>query len=88
MDLLFSKYASPFLLLDQMISCGRFYEFVLEFINLENERQEYEFWLHKVWDKSFNEFKESIEPKKEVSAESLETTVNNSKSILSNFVPQ
>lgn len=88
MDLLFSKYASPFLLLDQMISCGRFLEFVVEFIDLENERIQYEFWLHRVWDKSFNEFKEEIKPKNVIPAENLETTINNSKNILINFVPQ
>lgn len=88
MDLLFSKYASPFLFIDEMISCGRFFEFVIEFISMENERQEYDFWLHRVFDKSFDEFRKEIEPKKEIPAENLETTVNDSKNILSNFVPQ
>jgi len=87
MDLLFSKYASPFILLDEMISCGRFFDFVLEFIDFENERQEYEFWLHRVFDKSFDEFKKAIEPKKEVPVENLETTIKDSKDILSSFVP-
>ena len=87
MDLLFSKYASPFILLDQMISCGRFFEFIVEFINMENERKEYEFWLHKVPDKSFNDFKKSIEPKQEVDEFELEATISESKNILTNFIP-
>ena len=70
-----------------MISCGRLSEFVLEFIDLENERIEYEYWLHKVWDKSFAEFKKSVEPKQEIPAENLETTVKESKDILLNFIP-
>lgn len=87
MDLLFSKYASPFILLDQMISSGRFFEFVLQFIDLENERIEYDFWLHRVFDKSFEDFKKAIEPKQELPAENLETTISESKNILANFIP-
>ena len=85
--MLFSKYANPNFLLDEMISSGRFLEFVFEFIDLENERKEYEFWLHRVFDKSFEEFKQAIEPKKEVPEEDLEATIENSKEILSSFVP-
>jgi DNA topoisomerase IB len=47
-----------------MISTGRFFEFVKEFVKTHNEEQEdktiWEFWLHKVFDKSLEEFKESI----------------------------
>ena len=70
-----------------MISSGRFLEFVIEFIDLENERKEYEYWLHKVWDKSFEEFRKAIEPKKEISENDIETTITDSKAILTSFVP-
>jgi len=47
-----------------MISTGRFFEFVQEFVKTHNEEQEdktiWEFWLHKVFDKSLEEFKASI----------------------------
>lgn len=47
-----------------MISTGRFFEFVQEFVKTHNEEQEdktiWEFWLHKVFDQSLEEFKESI----------------------------
>jgi hypothetical protein len=47
-----------------MISTGRFFEFVQEFVKTHNEEQEdktiWEFWLHKVFDKSLEEFKELI----------------------------
>lgn len=68
-----------------MIASGRLYEFVTEFINLENDRLLWELYLHKVFDKSFEEFKSSfvIEPPKE----DIETTVKNSQSILETFIP-
>ena len=68
-----------------MIASGRFYEFVTEFINLENDRILWELYLHKVFDKSFEEFKSSFavtQPK-----EDIETTVKDSKSILESFIP-
>ena len=68
-----------------MIASGRLYEFVTEFINLENDRILWELYLHKVFDKSFEEFKSSFavtQPK-----EDIETTVKDSKSILESFIP-
>lgn len=68
-----------------MIASGRLYEFVTEFINLENDRILWELYLHKVFDKSFEEFKSSFavtQPK-----ENIETTVKDSKSILESFIP-
>ena len=60
MDLLFSRYASPFLLLDQMILTDRFSAFVSELLRIRNEEKDeqtlWEFFLHKVFDKSFYEF--------------------------------
>lgn len=47
-----------------MISTGRFFEFVQEFVKTHNEEQEdktiWEYWLHKVFDQTLEEFKESI----------------------------
>ena len=68
-----------------MIASGRLYEFVTEFINLENDRLWCELYMHKVFDKSFEEFKSSFavtQPK-----EDIETTVKDSKSILESFIP-
>jgi hypothetical protein len=89
MDLLFSKYASPFLLLDQYLACGQFFDFIVEFIQIENERKEYEYWLHKVWDKSFDEFKNVVERQEEdVDEFELETTISESRKVLSSFIPE
>lgn len=66
MDYLFQRYANPYPLLDGMISTGRLCEFVEEFIKTHNEEEEHkaawEFWLHKVFDKSWAEFRESLNP--------------------------
>lgn len=84
MDRLFKRYADPFLFIDSLIISERFTEFVLELLDIENEEMMWQFYLHKVYDKSFDEFKESMKP---VPKEQLETTVQNSKSILNNFNP-
>lgn len=87
MDCLFSKYGSPFLFIDGIIQTNRFSEFVDEFLSLENEKKKWEFYLHKVFDKSFDEFEESLPKQQDVSDEQLETTIKDSKSILSGFIP-
>lgn len=70
-----------------MIESGRLFEFVIEFMNLENEKILWELYLHKVFDKSFEEFKNSVSEKIMQPKESLETTVSNAKSILDGFIP-
>lgn len=93
MDLLFKKYASPFLLLDGMISTGRFCEFINEFLKINDEDQKWEFYLNKVEGKSYAEFLETIETKErqksfqKVSKQQAETTIKNSYDILNGFIP-
>lgn len=87
MDRLFKRYADPFLFIDNLIMSERFSEFVFEFLDIQNEENMWEFFLHKVYDKSYDEFKRSIENVKPVPKEQLETTVKDSRSILNNFVP-
>lgn len=96
MDLLFQRYASPFLFLDGMIQTKRFCEFVDEFVltlHDEKERQtRWEFYLHKVRsDYSFGEFVDELENNqhnKNLSAETIESTVQNSINILNGFNPE
>lgn len=94
MDTLFSKYACPFDFMDGMIQTGRFSEFVKEFIELDNsKREEEQMWqvyLHKVFDKSYNEFRESIKSSEheKMSESEIGTTVQDSKNILANFIPE
>ena len=87
MDLCCQRYgsASPFLL-DGYIETGRFYEFVSEIYEMDNETKAWEIYLHKVFDKSFSEFKESLTPVEPMSKQKLEATINESKTILDALV--
>lgn len=90
MDLLFSRYASPFLLLDEVILTGDLFEFVMFLMNKTNEEQEWEFFLHKVFDKSFKEFREGLTVDRkthEMSKSDIETTIQDSMNMTMNFIP-
>ena len=97
MDLLFKRYASPFLMLDEMIASNRFYEFIVELGEIRQEEAEEEqdkllwhFWLHNVEGKPFRAWKEenSVPDKAEdMQAEEMGATIRDSKSILDGFMP-
>jgi hypothetical protein len=81
-------------LLNQMIKTRRLEEFVLELVNIHNEEMEdktlWEVWLHRIFDKGFAEFKESLGMGKETAAptqEEMRSTVQESFDILAGFVP-
>ena len=92
MDLLFSRYASPFVLLDSLIlthSLNNFIDDFFDFIIEERkEKTEWEFFLHKVYDKSWGEFSESIKQSENQESIDLGATLNKSKNILNNFTPE
>lgn len=80
-------------LLDGMIHTGRLSEFVDEFIQIHNEEQQekvaYEVWLHKVFDKSFNDFMQEINGYSKTAAptqKELESIARESQNILAGFV--
>ena len=93
--MLFRRYASPLPLLDQMIKTRRLSEFVNEFVKIHNEeledRTQWEFFLHKVFDKTWAQFQEAIkgvsESEKTISDEELKSTVTASAEILKGFCP-
>ena len=94
MNLLFKKYASPFILLDIMLQSNRFDEFVTTFINEENEQKLWELYLHHGWlNKSFDEFKHDVlipvtnESTNKVTEKDIEATIKHSKEILNGFKP-
>lgn len=77
-----------------MINAERFCWFVSEFVKTVNQEKEdeldWQFFLHKVYDKSFAEFKKDIESNKEIKnmpKKTIETTVSDSMNILKNFKP-
>lgn len=90
MDLLFREYASPFPLIDTVIRSGRFLDWIEQFLESHKEKIQWEYWLHKVYDKTWSDYLN--ENKADQSAVSmtksdLETTITNSFDILQNFVP-
>ena len=87
MDLLFSKYASPFLLLDGMLDTGRFTSFILDFIDIHNDEFLFKIWLHRIYDKSFDDFKNAATAKPITRAD-VGATIKESEEILNSFVPE
>lgn len=87
MDLLFSEYASPFLLVDQFIGVRMFSEFVTEIITIRNDKELWQLFLHKVENQSFNEWKASL-PGNEPDDEEIETTITKSFNLLNTFNPE
>jgi hypothetical protein len=92
---LYQRYADPLPLLDGMFSTGRLTEFVDGFIDTYNEEQEdktlWELWLHRVFDKSFADFRATINGSghhaEAPTQEDVKNIVSETKSILNNFVP-
>ena len=98
MDLLFKRYASPFLFINEMLKVGRFAEFVDNLIRTENKEKEektlWEYYLSarmQFYEGSFEDLKEGIKNNREnanMTAKDIETTIKNSMKILNNFNPE
>lgn len=92
MDLLFKRYASPYILCDQMIFAGNFLSFVQNLEEVTNEEKLWDFYLHKAMgNQSFDEFKGALNGKQKnqtnMSDSEIETTVTNSFGVLNGFIP-
>ena len=74
-----------------MISVGRLSEFVDEIISIRNEelneKTAWEYYLHRVYDRSFEEFYRSSKSKEPTEADlnEIETTIKKSQEILKSF---
>ena len=95
MDLLFARYADPFSFINGMILSGRFDEFVTSFmktINAEKEEEtSWQFFLHKVLDGSYSDFREKMRIRNDhqtMSARTVETTIKDSMKILKKLNPE
>ena len=89
MDLLFKRYASPFLILDGFIESGQFCRYIQHMLDRHNEEMIYDIWIHKVYDKAFPDFKNEImNATRQQKPVNLETTVRESENILKNFIPE
>ena len=88
MDLLFKRYASPFVLLDSLILTNSLNNFISDFIDFVNKDKEWEFFLHKIYDQTWDEFSDSIKQSENQEPIDLGATLNKSKNILNNFTPE
>ena len=92
MDLLFSRYASPFVLLDNLIltsSLSDFIDDMFKFINEEQKNKtQWDFFLHKVYNKTWKEFIDEINISNEQKEVDLGATLRKSKDMLKNFTPE
>ena len=92
MDLLFTRYASPFVLLDNLLLTNSLDNFIVDLfdiINREREEQtQWEFFLHKVYDKSWKDFVDELDLSNEQKTVDLGATLKKSKNMLKNFTPE
>ena len=96
MDLVSKRYSSPFSLLDELIQNEEFDEWVTFIIKKDfkekEERQLWEFYLAKVEEKSFNDWKTEVKSesasKDAMNEAKKEEIINKSDDILKSFQPQ
>lgn len=88
MDLLFHRYASPFLLLDQLIPTGNLSDFISTIWEIREEEMQWQYFLSKVFDKSFEDFKETMKPQQGMTQKEIETTIKDSMSMMNTFIPE
>jgi hypothetical protein len=91
--MLYRRYPSPMPLVTQMIRMHRFEEFVMQLVEMHNDEMEdksmWEVWLHKIFDKSFAEFRDGITGKNTAAPtqEDIKSIAMDSMDILAGFVP-
>ena len=90
--MVYHRYSNPITLLDSLIENRMF----SDYINTLNEKVifdfEFDVWLHKVEDKSFNDWRNEIHSNVEarnvsIDKDELKTTVLKSSNILNSFEP-
>ena len=91
--MVFKRYSSPYSLFDELIETNQFSDFISTLNDKAIEDLEYELWLHKIYDKSFEQFKKDVIMSRDAQAgymdeNEIKTTVKKSNEILSSFKPQ
>ena len=82
-------------IIDKMILTRRFAEFVQEFVRITNkelvDQARWEFWLHRIFDMSFEEYLSKVDSTKETEEvlpdDVLEATIMDSMGIINGFCP-
>ena len=89
MDFLCQRYGgSPFFILDRYIEERRLNEFIHEVWKQHNEEEIFDIWLHKVEGKSYQEFRDSLEPPKPIDKKEVASTIEESMKILTGFTQE
>jgi len=96
MDMLSQRYACPFLVLDEFIRLQQLHDFLYEILKTiaeeKTHKSRWEFYLHKVYDMTFDEYVQLCEnpPQQEqdMTHEQIGNVINESKMMLDGFVPQ
>lgn len=94
MDLLFKRYANPFLLLDIYLDQGRLLSFVKEFLEINNEVIQWEFYLAKVFDLSWEDYQKELKRRakikrdNELSGDAADSIIHDSENLLNGFSPE
>ena len=76
--------------MDGCIATARFSDFIDMVSQQQMEDNRWEFFLHKVWDKSYEECRSEMQVSQDLqrmSDDAMEATVERSMQILGNFVP-
>ncbi|MGN0621348.1 MAG: hypothetical protein ACI4I9_05735 [Porcipelethomonas sp.] len=84
---MFSRYADAQFLLDNYIRTGRLREFLAGFTEVQNEETAWDVWKHRVFNKSFGEFRAEIEKPVVQEPVNIEAVVKDSFDILKDFNP-
>ena len=80
-------------LINGMIRTHRLFEFVNKLVDMHNEEEKdkalWDVWIHRVFDKSYNEFVEALndKPKAAPTQEEIKSIVVETKTMLNGFVP-
>lgn len=94
MDLLSQRYANPYLILDDFTRSGQLHDFSIEVMRMISKekihKSRWEFFLHKVWDMSFEDYVAACEVRKDsedviMQKEEALQIIDNSNSILEEF---
>lgn len=96
MDLLGQRYASPFLILDEFARLKQLHEFVVKTLTRIAEEKtndiRWEYWLHRVFDRTFEEYVRQCEKPEEKDSEmecaEIGNIISDSKALLNGFVPE
>jgi hypothetical protein len=92
---MYQRYSNPLEIMDVMIDSGRLFEFICEMFAIRREeieeKQMWEYWLHKVWEGSYAQFRESALNDENNNAapthEDLSRIASESANMLMNFCP-